>query len=187
MATQLEDKLTVIAPEDATRALARAYRKVTGKSPSVAILSLLVGQSALESGHWKMAHNYNLGNEMYVSSDTYFQQYSIGDDPAAPRAKYAAFLTLDDGAEHYVRTLLRRPHWKEGLLSGNAETFVRALSTPPVYFTANPTRYLNTLNGVLAMYQDEVKKYAGTFAGLLTGLSIVTILALTARKFFLKG
>jgi hypothetical protein len=182
MATQLPDRLTYVSPDDLARALASAYRKVVGSAPNAKILGLLISQVALETGHGKMVHNFNLGNEMAVASDPFFQQYSIGDDPTAPRAKYAAFLSLEDGAEHYVRTLLRRPHWKEGLMSGNVETFVRALSTPPAYFTADPARYLKTLTGVLAMYQDEAKRYGGSAFGIIAGLSIVTLAVLGVRK-----
>lgn len=172
MTTQLPDKLTKMAPDFAAKQLSDAYFRVTGKRASVAIMKLLVAQSALESGNWQISHNWNFGNEKATSSDEFSQVYSIRDDPTDPGAKYAAFLTPEAGAEHYVRTLTRRDHWREGLESGKPLTFIKALSTPPVYFTADPQRYLVTMTKLIDQYEDLAKKYGTSLLGMLFGFAL---------------
>jgi len=177
MSTQIPDLLTPLNPDDAVRHLADAYKRVVGKQPRVAVLKLLAAQSALESGNWKIVHNFNYGNEKASSSDVFVQQYSIRDDPTDPGAKYAAFLSPQEGAEHYVRTLVRREHWRKGLDSGKPVQFVEALSTPPVYFTADPSRYLATLLKLVDTYSDLAKKYGWSLLGMFGGLLMLGTIA----------
>ena len=181
----IPDKLTPIEPDDAVRNLAEAYKKVTGKVPRVSVLKLLAAQSALESGNWQIVHNFNYGNEKSSSSDTFAQVYSIRDDPTDPGAHYAAFLSPEEGAEHYVRTLTRREHWKTGLESGKPLIFVKQLSTQPVYFTADPTRYLTTLLRLVDKYENLAKKYGVSFWGVIGGVLTIGVLA-TAGFFAYK-
>jgi hypothetical protein len=186
MAIQLPDKLTQLAPDDAARELAEAYFRVMGKRPTVAKMKLLISQSALESGNWKLMHNWNFGNEKLSGSDSHSQIYNISDDPADPSAFYAAFLNPADGAEHYVRTLTKRDHWREGLESGKPLQFIQALSTPPVYFTADPQRYLVTMTNLIDQYEDLAVKYGsstvGTIFGLLLALGSGASVYLLLRK-----
>jgi len=170
MAIQLPDRLTALVPDDAARYLAEGYRRVMGSSPSVAKMKLLISQSALESGNWKFMHNFNYGNEKLSGSDTHSQVYKIGDDPSDPGAFYAAFLNPEDGAEHYVRTLTKRDHWRAGLETGKPLLFIQALSTPPVYFTADPQRYLVTMTKLIDQYEDLANKYGSSFWGTVIGL-----------------
>ncbi len=170
MTTQIPDKITQIAPEAAAKYLAEGYLRATGKRPSIAILKLLVAQSALETGNWKIFHNWNFGNHKASGSDALSQVYTIGDDPTDPGARYAAFRTPEEGAEHYVLTLTKREHWKKGLESGKPLTFIRALSTPPVYFTADPQTYLVTMTKLIDQYEELAKKYGTSILGVMLGL-----------------
>lgn len=175
MPVTIPDKRTPIEPDEAVRLLANAYANVMGRKPSIAILKILTGQSALESGNWEVIHNYNFGNEKASSGDVYQQVYTFSDDPSDPGAYYAAFLTPEEGAEHYIHTLTKREHWRTGLQTGNAEKFIAALSTPPVYFTADPTRYMATLVNRMAAYEPFAKKYGASILGIWIGASIVLL------------
>lgn len=173
MSQQIPDLLTPLDRDTAAKALADGYQSITGKKPSAKVLKLIIAQSALESGNWKFIHNFNYGNEKASSSDEFIQRYTVGDDPTDPGAFYAAFKNPSAGAEHYIKTLLRRDHWRKGLESGVASTFVAALSTPPVYFTADPTRYLNTLAKLVDEYAPEAKKYGVSLLGTFLGVALL--------------
>jgi hypothetical protein len=160
MSTQLPDKLTPLNADTAAKALASAYKKVTGRAASKKILSLLVSQSSLETGNWQWIHNYNFGNDKWDGREEFFQVYSVGDDPTDPGAKYTAHKTAEDGAIRYINVLKRRPHWWEGLQSADPKTFIKKLSTPPVYFTADPTRYYNSLMKEIEENAKIVAKYS---------------------------
>jgi hypothetical protein len=157
---QLSDRLTPVTPEAAIKALADAYLKVTGRKPSRAILNLLAAQSSLETGNWQIMHNFEMGNAKSKSSDPFFQVYGTHDDPTDPGAHYAAHKSLEEGAEHYINVLKGRPHWWAALQSAKPLTFIQGLSTPPVYFTANPVTYLDTLTKQINRYAPTVKKYS---------------------------
>jgi hypothetical protein len=76
--------------------------------------------------------------------------------------QFAAYPDAASGAAAYIAQLKRRPHWWAGLKSGDAPTFIEALSTPPVYFTANPETYLKGVEHEIERYMPLVKKYAAS-------------------------
>lgn len=175
MSVQLQDRLTPVSPEIAIKALADAYQRVTGRKPSRSVFYLLVAQSALETGNWQLMHNYEMGNAKSKSSDPFFQVYSTHDDPTDPGAHYAAHRNIDEGAEHYINVLKGRDHWWAALQSGKPLSFIKGLSTQPVYFTANPTTYLNTLNSQITKYAPIAKKYApGVWVSLFAAVLVAT-------------
>ncbi len=184
MAVQLADKITPLTPEVAVKAIVNGYRLVTGKSPTKVVLGMLMGQSALETGHWKIIHNYNFGNMKSGKNDEFFQVYGTHDDPTDPGAHYAAYQSADTGAAAYIAILKRRAHWWEGLHSGTPEGFIAGLTTPPVYFTANPTRYLNELVGTMGRYAGLAGKYSGSVIGSLLGLFVLVGTAVLGYKKF---
>jgi hypothetical protein len=170
--TELPNKITKVTPDAAARALAIGFKKVAGKKPSAAILALLLGQWALETGNGSAVHNYNFGNTKRSSSDTYYQFFRCSEilngkevffDPPAPECAFSAYKAPEDGAEAYVKILKKRPHWWNGLLSGNVATFNAGLTTAPKYYTANPAQYLKTLQNRVAAYMPQAKQYGATF------------------------
>lgn len=186
MSTQLADKLTPVTPDVAVKALADAYQRVTGRKPSRKVFKMLVAQSSLETGNWQLMHNYEMGNAKSKSSDPFFQVYSTHDDPTDPGAHYAAHQSIDEGAEHYINVLKGRDHWWSALQSGKPLTFITGLSTQPVYFTANPAVYLNTLNRQIEKYTPLANKYApGIWISLAIAALVATGAYQTAKR--LKG
>ena len=195
--TELPNKFTKVTPDAAAKALAIGFQKVTGKKPSAAILALLLGQWALETGNGSAIHNFNFGNTKRSSGDTYYQFFRCSEvlngkevffDPPSPECAFSAYKTPEAGAEAYVRILKKRPHWWNGLLSGNVATFNAGLSTKPVYYTANPTTYLKTLTNRVAAYTPQAKEYGSSslaaFGTALLGIGMGGVVLYYAPKVY---
>lgn len=168
---EIPNKITPLLPEETASALSLGYKKVVGKTPSAAILKLLLGQWAFETGNGKSIHNYNYGNKKATGNDDY--QYfrcseivngqTVFYDPPHPACRFAAYRTSTEGAEAFIRLLQKRPNWWNGLHTGTVSGFVSGLSAQPyAYFTDNPTIYAKGLEARAAMYADLAKKYGGS-------------------------
>jgi flagellum-specific peptidoglycan hydrolase FlgJ len=165
------DKLTPLTADMAAAALSDGYRIVTGAKPTQAILSLLIGQSALETGNWHSIHNYNFGNVRGEAPNTgLYTSFRAGEiengkevfyEAGDPRNKFRAFATAAEGAADYIRSLRDRPHWWAGLMTGTPEGFVAGLTTYPAYFTANAALYTKTLHERANNYLALAQQYGG--------------------------
>jgi peptidoglycan hydrolase-like protein with peptidoglycan-binding domain len=181
---EVPNKLTPLTAAQAAHALSDGYLLVTGKRPSAVILALLLGQSALETGNWNSIHNYNFGNKKATSGDHNWQFFRCSEivngvevfyDPPAPECRFAAYGSAAEGAAAFIRLLQSRPHWWNGLQSGTVDGFIQGLTTAPKYFTADPTKYRNTLNGTVSKYTALASQYAATAAGILTSVLLAFI------------
>lgn len=183
----IPNQLTPVSAEQLVAALARAYKRVTGSAASKAILALLVGQVALETGGTggtlHSIHNWNLGNvrgtyngdwtsfragEIDASGHEYFLE--AGD----PRNKFRAYPSLEASAEDYVRTLRAHPHWWDGLQTGTIQGFIRGLTTYPAYFTANKQKYASIMAERARDYESLIASHATEFglgAALVAGVA----------------
>lgn len=148
------NKLTPLTRAQALNALAKAFLAVTGANPSPEVLSLLVAQTALETGEWKSLHNFNWGN--IKAAHDYPLQTTFGcwemvdgkrvDYPANdPHCMFRAYPDAASGVVDYIKTLKSRANWWNGLQTGTPEGFNAGLSTVPKYYTADPTAYLKLL------------------------------------------
>ncbi len=186
--TELPNKLTKISADEAGKAISEAFKRVSGKKPTAAVLALLLGQWALETGNGVYVHNYSFGNTKRSSADTYYQFYRCNEiingetvwfDPPAPECAFSAYKTPEDGAEAWIRILKKRPNWWNGLLTGDVVKFNTGLTTAPKYYTANPATYLNTLKNRVAAYLPQAKQYGAKFqlgsAVLGIGLGVATL------------
>jgi hypothetical protein len=63
MRQEVPDTLTPLTLDEAIEAFAEAYRRYFGQPPTPRTLAAVVGHSALETGHWKSMHGFNIGNE----------------------------------------------------------------------------------------------------------------------------
>lgn len=192
---ELPNKITTITPENAARALSDGFYRITGKRPNAKVLGLLLAQWAIETGNGKYVHNWNFGNLKRYSGTPYFQYFRCSEiidgtevffDRPAPECAFAAYLTPADGAEAYIKILMKRPHWWAGLLSGDIRTFNSALSTAPKYYTASPSLYLAGLQSRYDSYSKYAQRYGATrWATALQygiGMGLVASVALVARK-----
>ncbi len=187
----IADKKTPLTADEAARAIALGYKKVVGHKPSAAILGLLLGQWALETGNGASVHNFNFGNKKATASDPYYQYFRCSEvengvevfyDPPHPTCKFAAYPNAEAGATAFVESLKRRPHWWAGLQSGNVSKFVQGLATAPAYFTASPTLYESILSNRAANYSALAKQYgASVFWQVITGLGVTAGLLYSAR------
>ena len=177
----LPNKLTPMTVDQAAKALSDGYKKITGFRPNKLVLGLLVAQSALETGNWASIHNYNFGNFKASSTDKYIQYFGCGEVidgvsqefPAGdPHCIFAAYPDAATGAAAYVKGLKNRSNWWNGLQSKTVAGFIKGLTTPPAYFTANPTTYANVLQQRLYTYQPIADKYAAGWVSALIGLAI---------------
>jgi hypothetical protein len=161
----VKDMLTPLSRDDASRAFLAAYQQLTGKPPTPAVLALLLAQSAFETGHWKSLHHFNFGNAKAGPSYPLITQFRCSEvdqngvetfyDPPHPQCNFRAYENAAAGALDYLKVLQNRPHWWQGLHTGDPSAFVDALATPPKYFTGNPAVYkrsvVSLFNGFLPL------------------------------------
>jgi len=148
-------------PSDAQtvlNALARAWLARFGEPLRGDVAALLLALSDLETGTWKHVRNNNLGNQIAVGSDDFILAPGVG-PTGEQTGRFAAYPSLDDGARAFVALLTRdsRAEWRAGLLSGNPETFVRALNGQmggPAYFEASFERYFRGFLSRYASYEQ---------------------------------
>ena len=178
--TVLPPNNTTLTADEAAKALNAGYKKVTGKIPSSDVLALLMGQTALETANWQKMPNYNFGGMKAQSSDAYVQVFKttevINGITQVLDQKFAAFISAADGAAAYIKVLLSRQNWANGLHTGTPEGFVAGLASAPAYFTADPSQYLAGLKSRVTAYVALAEKYAVPI-GMGVG-GIVTLVAL---------
>jgi flagellum-specific peptidoglycan hydrolase FlgJ len=135
------------------RAFRSALETLTGKTPSNAQLSVLVAQSALETGRWRSIHCWNFGNvKAGPDYEWLYCQFRCNEviagkvewfDPPHPQCNFRAFTNIDTGALAHLRFLsgLKRyaGAWKAAE-QGDPAAFVHALKLAG-YFTADETPY----------------------------------------------
>ena len=153
-----------LSPDDAIKAISQGYQKVTSKVPSAQILGLLAGQTALETANWQKMPNFNFGGIKASSKDPYVQVFTTTEVyngiTQTLEQKFAAYKTAADGAAAYIKTLMARPNWWNGLQTGDANGFIAGLTSTPAYFTADPSQYLAGLSSRMASYSALADKYA---------------------------
>jgi hypothetical protein len=146
----VENRLTPLTRQDAGAALAEAYTRVTGGSPSARLLALLLAHTAFETGRWQKLHNFNFGNVKAAPSFSFITQFRCSEvengveqffDPPDQHCNFRAYSNAADGAVDYIKVLQSRPHWWAGLQTEDPAAFVDALATPPKYFTGDPAAY----------------------------------------------
>jgi len=122
------------------------------------MIALLLALVDLETGTGASAWNWNLGN-MVSTSDA--QTWFYGYDSSNLR-KFRAFESLGHGVVGFVKQVMSptRPAWRDGLMSGDPTTFVKALGGVfggPKYFEADLQRYL-------AAFLSRWDKYRGKYS-----------------------
>jgi hypothetical protein len=110
------------------------------------VLALLLALWDLETAAGASMFHWNFGNVIATRPDS--QLFYVADDSGNTR-KFRAYNDANDGARGLVQQLTSstRPEWHTGLLTGDPNAFVRALSGAdggPAYFEADPERYRRT-------------------------------------------
>lgn len=172
---RIEPVRTVQDVDDVREALERAWASRFGEPIRADVLSLLLTLADLETGDREgilrgqqlpNSFHYNIGNVIIASRNlptTQSDYFTLRGDEGpgtgsdAKEHFYRAYSSLDDGAMGLI-TLLTRPQrqqWWDGLLTGDAELFVRALGGQaggPRYYEANVERYLDTFQRLQDFY-----------------------------------
>lgn len=153
----LPDQVTKLESAEAGRVILAAVQQLTGSTPSLQALAIIIGQSALETGDWKSIHCFNFGNAKsgVELPHTYFKCGELLVDPTDPgrRTRYFKFVAphepLPEGtpfgrAEHTRQTRFRAFESAEAgalyhlrLITGGryADAYARALAGDAVGFS----------------------------------------------------
>lgn len=162
---QIAPVRTPYSIDDAKVWLADAWMRRFGEPVRDDVLRLMLALIDVETGDgvpgnrvMPNSFHHNMGN-LVISSEfipTTQRDYFVlkGDEGPGTGSKakehfYKAFTSFEQSADEQVAQLTRdtRPHWRDGLLTGNPEQFIRALNGqngPPAYFEAGFDRYLKT-------------------------------------------
>lgn len=156
----IESVKTPLSAREVAIAFRDAYSYVSGSPPSVAVLALLMAQSAFETGRWENIRNFNFGGIKAgpgwngdVQTHRCFEH--VGGDrisyPAGdPHCMFRSYGSAEEGAKDYIGLLSKRASWWEALHSGSPYTFVERLKAGG-YFTGNLEAYKN---GVASLWRE---------------------------------
>jgi hypothetical protein len=164
MPEQLTNVITPVDPAALAVELTAAWRALRAETPQRGSILLLIAHSALETGHWKSCHCWNIGNVKSVPNDgrdwTFFRCYEVEKgkvvwyDPPSPVTRFRAFRTLREGALDHLTFLMGRKRYAaawEHVLEPDPKDFVRALWDAG-YFTADPEPVAHTVANIYAGY-----------------------------------
>jgi peptidoglycan hydrolase-like protein with peptidoglycan-binding domain len=167
----------VLQPSEAAQAINKGYQEVVGQVPSKEILGLMMGQTALETANWTKMPNYNFGGIKASSHDSYIQVFDttevINGVTTPMKQTFAAYKSAADGAAAYVKTLMSRQNWWNGLHSGTPQGFVAGLTTQPAYFTADPAGYLAGLQSRMNSYLALAEQYAVPISSAINKIGMI--------------
>ena len=167
MTKELPAEKKVITESEAAYALKHAYARVFGSDPSQETLAILLGQTALETGRFKVGFwDYNWGNiKASASYDGYIQFFECSEiingreiffKPPHPQCRFRAYLTPTDGAVDYIHFLTGSRYAKAlvQLKAGKVVEYTTELKKAG-YFTANLTKYILAMK---SLYSEFMKK-----------------------------
>src|SRR5450432_1057593 len=186
------NRLTPLTRPDAAAALAEAYARITGGSPSARVVALLLAHTAFETGRWQKIHNFNFGNVKAAPSFSFITQFQCSEvengveqsfDPPDPHCNFRAYSNAADGAVDYIKVLQSRPHWWAGLQTEDPAAFVDALATLPKYFTGDPTAYKRAIASLF----DEFRPLARAAVRAPRSASLPSRLRSSWARFAVRG
>lgn len=138
--TQVPIKRTPIDPATAEHLLRAAYEQHAGKPAPDGQLRLLLALWDLETDAGRSMFHYNFGNIVLYPGPPHFY---VADDSGNTR-RFAAYGTPESGASDFVRLLLRKAVWRQGLESGHPREFAVQLKRGG-YYEAPLSRYVPAL------------------------------------------
>jgi hypothetical protein len=177
---QIADKITPVTSKELFASLRRAWLKLFGAPPEKFTLVILVAHWALETGHGRAMHNFNVGNLKSDGTGTWcsFGCNEVLDDvdtkldAGSPGARFRAYESLDAGVEDYLQTLRGVYWWAfNAAKSGEAAEFSKRLKAA-YYYTADESKYTDLLVSIAAKYDKELVMWPpldGAFAKWVQG------------------
>jgi hypothetical protein len=169
----IPDKVKKLDEAQAAYALREAWKRVYGDYPSDRSLAVLWAKSALETGRWKFIHNYNFGNikkkrkTRYSPDDGhFFTMFRCGEvingrhimfDPPHYQTHFRAYLTVEEGAEDYLRFVSQKKRYLKAwqkVIEGDPRGYSHELKVAG-YYTASEARYTA---GVVRLFDEFLRR-----------------------------
>lgn len=150
---EVEPHLTPASPDKLRDAIARAYKKLTGRAPSAVTLDVLTAQASLETASGTRMYNFNFGGikgrgPTGETARCKTHEVIAGKDVTI-RDGFRAYRTLDEGAIDYVKLMRDQfPRAMDQAARGNVSGFAKALKQSH-YYTADETAYATALHGLM--------------------------------------
>jgi len=170
-ATLLPDKLTPLSPDEAIAGMRGAVLKLKGKEGTPEQITVLIAQSALETGHWKSFHCFNVGNaKASPNYEGFYCQFRCNEiingktewfDPPHPQTNFRAFLSAADGFADHIKllaTVLRYAKAWACAERGEAEAYSRACAAAG-YYSASVETYTRSTVQLFAKYLPIVREH----------------------------
>jgi len=148
-----------MSPEDATRELASAWKRVTGEEATKQILSVLWAQWALETGRgrWMVDYNYAglKGRAPDGGTGFWWTWEESKENPRRVRAQFRSYETAEHGALDYVSMLwVRYPKAITAARRGDAISFVLELDDGG-FFTERPKHYVRSVASLALEFRRQ--------------------------------
>lgn len=160
-------KYTEASEQDLAKVLRTAYKKVFGSDPTAEVLAGGWAQAVLEAGRPLKFPNNNIGNIKAVpagikAGQPYFVKSTVeysssGEKRSVPNEAWAAFSTLEEGAEAYWKLIDRKYSVAHQWMAAGDPTSATVALAQKHYFTANIEKYAA---GVKSLYQEFLTKIA---------------------------
>jgi hypothetical protein len=180
---QVARQATPVSAQDLANALATIWPVVIGGAAPAGAITVLLAQSAFETGAWKACWNWNLGNVKHTPGDGFdwfvmTASEGEGANQTMVSSAFRAYPSLQAGAKAYLAILRQRfsSAWSY-VLDGDTDGFVQALKDQN-YFTGNleqyqagVTRYWNQFQNILPTVQ-QLESGAKFGVGSLLALAI---------------
>jgi hypothetical protein len=156
-----------ITEEQAAYALREAWKRIYGYYPSLNSLAVIWAKTCLETGHFKVGFwNYNFGNIKRKNDDELFTMFRCSEilngkevffDPPHPQTAFRAYLTIEDGAENYLKFVSKRTAAWQKVIEGDPKGYAHELKLAR-YYTASEEKYTNTLVGLFNTFLKNKDK-----------------------------
>lgn len=166
-------KYTEILEQDLAKVLRMAYLKVFGSDPTAEVLAGGWAQAVLEAGRPLKFPNNNIGNIKAVpagikAGQSYFLKSTVeysssGEKRSVPNEAWAAFPTLEAGAEAYWKLIDKKYNLAHQWMAAGDPISATVALAQKHYFTANIEKYAA---GVKSLYQEFLTKIAPNLSGL---------------------
>lgn len=145
-------------------AIERAEQRLTGRTPSRALVDIVTAQACHETGNGRSMYNFNFGgikgtspSGMTAVSATHEWE---GERRYRTQARFRAYESLDEGAEDFLSLLHRRYSAAITVADrGDVDAYAHALKQGG-YFTGPEARYANDMRGLLGLPRRPIEETA---------------------------
>jgi flagellar protein FlgJ len=174
---EVASRATPTAPASYRAALARAYREVTGKTPTSATLDVLSAHVAHETGRGERMFNFNFGGIKGAGPSGLTARYRTHEYLDGKKVSlvdgFRAYKNIDEGATDYLRLLEKRYGSAfRAAAEGDVDGFAAALKSKG-YYTAPAAGYAAALRSLAKEEPSTTSAGSAGAAGEETMASIV--------------